>query len=138
MKQVIIMEDNIGLAMEWAAAFELNDCIATLTIDVEETVEYLQSGDYDLLITDLFINRPEGGLHLLRRLSTEKYSIPTIAVTGARVPNSQESDKNIFLESAKLLGAVKSIQKPFPAGELVLMAQSLWADQQQRNAMNHR
>ena len=121
------MEDNINLAMEWSNAFELNRCSVTLCNNVEDAIEFLKSEPFDLLITDLFVEDKEGGLHLLRKLnSTSNKGLPTIAVTGAKIPHSRGKDRNVFLESAIILGASKYMQKPFLAAELVVMAQSLW------------
>lgn len=127
MKRVLIMEDNIGLAMEWASAFELNNCNVTLCSNVLDAVGFLENEVFDLVITDLFVGGEQGGLHLLRKLDlTKNVGVPTIAVTGAKIPQSKSRDKNVFLESARILGASEYIQKPFPAAELVLMAHKLW------------
>lgn len=127
MKHVLIMEDNLTLGLEWVSAFELNQSDVTLCDNVKDAIGFLKADTYDLLITDLFVNEEEGGLHLLRKLSVlEMKPPPIIAVTGAVIPNSRETDNNIFLETARLLGATSYIQKPFPAGELVLMAHDLW------------
>jgi len=127
MKRVLIMEDNISLAMEWSAAFELNHCDVTLCNNVDDAIGFLESEPFDLLITDLFVENQEGGLHLLRKLDlTANKGLPTIAVTGAKIPQSRGKDKNVFLESARILGASKYMQKPFLAAELVVMAQDLW------------
>lgn len=129
MKRVLIMEDNIDLAMEWAAAFELNQCEVTLCNNVEDAIGFLENESFDLLITDLFVKEQEGGFHLLRKLNLNpEKKVPTIAVTGARIPqnNDKDKNKNVFLESATLLGASSYIQKPFPAAELVVMAHTLW------------
>ena len=127
MKRVLIMEDNLALGLEWVSAFELNQCEVTLCDNVRDVIDFLEVEIYDLLITDLFVNEEEGGLHLLRKLATLEGKIPPIiAVTGAVIPNSNETDKNLFLETARILGATSYIQKPFPAGELVLMAHDIW------------
>ena len=127
MKRVLIMEDNLALGLEWVSAFELNQCDATLCDNVRDAIDFLEASSFDLLVTDLFVNEEQGGLHLLRQLVTlESKPPPIIAVTGAVIPNRNESDRNIFLETARLLGATTYIQKPFPAGELVLMAHELW------------
>ena len=126
-KTVLIMEDNLALGLDWVSAFELNHCDVTLCDNVRDAIDFLEKDNFDLLITDLFVNEEEGGLHLLRQLaSLETKTPPIIAVTGAVIPNSSQTDKNLFLETARLLGATSSIQKPFPAGELVLMAHDLW------------
>ena len=127
MKRVLIMEDNLALGLEWVSAFELNQCDVTLCDNVRDAIDFLEAAPFDLLVTDLFVNEEQGGLHLLRKLATlESKPPPIIAVTGAVIPNRNESDRNIFLETARLLGATTYIQKPFPAGELVLMAHELW------------
>ena len=127
MKRVLIMEDNIDLAVEWADAFELNHFEVTLCNTVDDAIGFLRTESFDLLITDRFVKEEEqGGLHLLRKLNlTENKGLPTIAVTGAKIPQSREKDKNLFLESARMLGATNYLQKPFPAAELVLMAHNL-------------
>ena len=127
MKRVLIMEDNLALGLEWVSAFELNQCEATLCDNVSDAFDFLEAGNFDLLVTDLFVNEEQGGLHLLRRVATlEGKSPPIIAVTGAVIPNRNEMDRNLFLESARILGATNYIQKPFPSGELVLMAHEIW------------
>lgn len=126
-KRVLIVEDNITLGLEWVSTFELNQCVVTLCDNVRDALDFLEAETYDLLITDLFLNEEKGGLHLLRELAKlEESPPPIIAVTGAVIPNSSHSDRNIFLESARILGATSYIQKPFPAGELVVMAHDLW------------
>ena len=131
MKHVLIMEDNLALGLEWVSAFELNQCKVTLCDNIRDALEFIEAETYDILITDLFVNEEQGGLHLLRQLAERKRSVPPIiAVTGAVVPNSKDSDRNLFLETARLLGATTYIQKPFPAGELVLMAHDLWEKNQ--------
>ncbi len=126
-KHVLILEDNLALALEWVSTFELNQCEVTLCDNVRDALDFLESETYDLLITDLFLNEQQGGLYLLREIAKLEISAPPIiAVTGAVIPNQSETDRNIFLESARLLGATTYIQKPFPAGELVVMAHDLW------------
>lgn len=127
MKRILIMEDNLALGLEWVSAFELNQCEVSLCDNVRDAIDLLETDFYDLLITDLFVNEEEGGLHLLRKLATlESKTPPIIAVTGAVIPDKSETDKNLFLETARILGASSYIEKPFPAAELVLMAHDLW------------
>lgn len=121
------MEDDTPLAIEWKNAFELNGFKISLAQDGDEAMTYIDKEDFDLVITDLFVGEGAGGLHVLLKLfKAGKSSPPAIAVTGARGPrNSTGPDTNIFLDQARKLGTAADIEKPFPAGELVLLAQTV-------------
>lgn len=126
MKRVLIMEDNVSLAMEWRDVFALNKYSVTLAHNGDEAVEYLDLETYDLVVTDLFVKGGRGGLHVivkLRRMGLK--APPVIAVTGATASAVRETETNIFLEQAKSLGASAAIQKPFGTAELVILGQSL-------------
>ena len=128
MKHILIMEDDIALALDWKNAFELNGYDVTLSSDGGEAEALLKKNEYDLVITDLFVKEGIGGLHVsLKLYQMGRKAPPAIAVTGvATSRDNQGPDQNIFLEQARKLGSVGEIQKPFPAGELVVMAQSVF------------
>ena len=128
MKRILILENDIRLAIEWVAAFELNHYQVSLCDTVEQALAFLEDTRFDLVVTDLFLDEKEGGLHLLRQISFMTGNAPpVIAVTGARLPNAKSKDSNIFLKSAELLGAKAHIQKPFPAGELLFVAEEIFS-----------
>jgi len=130
MKRVLIMEDNTALALEWKSAFELNNAAVTVCSNGEEGLAFLEKYTFDLVITDMFVNEGSGGLHILLKLFKMGQSAPpAIAVTGARGTLAALKERNMFLEQARRLGATGHILKPFPAAELVIMAQDLWAKQ---------
>ena len=130
MTKILIMEDNLRLGLEWVDAFALNNCEAKLCATVEDTIGFLEKETYDVLITDLFIGGKAGGLELLKALKKQSKTVPPIiAVTGTSPKDALGSDVNIFLKVARLFGASKQIQKPFPAGELVLLALNLYENQ---------
>ncbi len=126
-KRVLIMEDNVGLALNWKQAFELNQCDVVLSHNGDEAARYLETEKFDLVITDLFVPNTNGGLHVLMKLFTMgRDAPPAIAVTGEILSTGDDYNANVFLEQASRLGAAKHLQKPFPVGELILVAQSLW------------
>jgi len=55
MKHILIMEDDIALALDWKNAFELNGYDVTLSSDGGEAEALLKKNEYDLVITDLFV-----------------------------------------------------------------------------------
>ena len=74
----------------------------------------------DLVITDVFL--PEkGGLWVILALRRESSTVPIIAFAGGA-----EGDQ--FLEMAKLLGAQRTLVKPFPVSKLIHAVQQelLW------------
>jgi len=126
-KRVLIMEDNVGLALNWKLAFELNACEVVLSHSGDEAIDFLEAEKFDLVITDMFVPNKNGGLHVLMKLFTMgRDAPPAIAVTGEIHSMGDNYTTNVFLDQASRLGAAKHLQKPFPAGELVLMAHSFW------------
>jgi CheY-like chemotaxis protein len=126
MKRVLIMEDNVSLAFEWKDTFELNGYEVTLSSNGEEAWTHLDHKPYDLVVTDMFVGRGKGGLHLIGKIATMKGVKPhIIAVTGASNTVRSDQDMNYFLEQARRLGATTSIEKPFGAAELVSLASNI-------------
>jgi DNA-binding response OmpR family regulator len=74
---------------------------------------------YDLIVADLFM--PEGdGLEFLTRLKPKETGLPIIAISGGSVHLHLEG-----LDLARLLGASRTIAKPFMPDEVVAAARSL-------------
>jgi CheY-like chemotaxis protein len=130
MKNILIMEDNLSLAMDWRDAFELNGHQVTLCHTGDEAIVNLEEFEFDLVVTDMFVPKGKGGLHVIGKLATMGADAPvTIAVTGARGQSEYPLEStNIFLNQAKRLGSSVCIEKPFPAAELLMLARKLWDD----------
>jgi CheY-like chemotaxis protein len=126
MKRVLIMEDNMSLAFDWKDAFELNNFEVTLAYKGEEASAHLEHTQFDIVVTDMFVSKGKGGLHVIGKLATmgEK-APPVIAVTGAKSEMYTTKKTNHFLEQARRLGASTSLEKPFTPVELVLLANKL-------------
>ena len=76
---------------------------------VPRALELLDDGGVDLVLTDL--NMPGlGGLDLLAVLSSRRTAPPAIVVSGSQDPAA--------IRAAKLLGALRVIEKPFSLREL--------------------
>ncbi len=128
MKHVLIMEDNALLAHEWKDVFELNGHKVTLTHNGEDAVAQLDETKFDLVITDLFVPGQKGGLHVVGKiLRMRRGAPPTIAITGQKRIRDTEEDTNYFLRQVEQLGISQTLEKPFPAAELLLIADKFWA-----------
>ena len=128
MKHILIMEDNVELALEWRDTFELNGHKVTLTHNGEEAVKQLDETKFDLVISDLFVPGKKGGLHVVGKiLRMRRGAPPIIAVTGQKRIRDTEEDTNYFLRQVEQLGVSQTLEKPFPAAELLLIADKFWS-----------
>lgn len=130
MIRVLIMEDNVSLAQHWKQTFELNaDYQVVICHNAKEALGFLDGEQYDLVITDLFVPGSSGGLGVLLKIFKMGQDRPlAIAVTGEKVPSVMSDVKNVYLAQAARLGAAITLEKPFPAAELIIAAQGLLED----------
>lgn len=103
MKQILLLEDDVGLGSGIGLALQRDDLRITLCKTIAEARRVLAGGEFSLLIFD--VNLPDGsGLELLREVR-EKKRTPIILLTA----NDMETDVVAGLE----LGADDYITKPF-------------------------
>jgi len=127
MKHVLIMEDNMPLAFEWRDAFELNGHRVTLSHNGGDAIAHLDTTEFDLVVTDMFVPSQKGGLHVLGKLMLMKSKAPpVIAVTGTKRYARSEEEENFFLRQAEYFGTSETLEKPFAPAELVLIADKIW------------
>jgi len=126
MKRVLIMEDNLSLAFDWKDEFELKKFDVTLCSDADQAISHLNDSDFDIVVTDLFVPKGRGGLHVIAKLlRMGKSAPPSIAVTGASDLTHRSDDTNYFLSQAQKLGASVSVKKPVSPETLVSIAMDL-------------
>jgi CheY-like chemotaxis protein len=85
-------------------------------------VEKMNSGDFDLIITDIVMPEKEG-LETIMEIRQSHPSIPIIAISGGGGGRNKE-----YLEVAKSFGAKCVLRKPFSADELLAAAEFCLAD----------
>lgn len=114
------MEDFSRLAVEWSEALEDQGFHTTICSTGDDAIYFLKSKKIDLVVTDLFTEKGQSGLHVLLHISRMKDSPPpVIAVTGQTLITTKEKEDNFFLRQASSLGSTSYMQKPFPADDLV-------------------
>jgi len=125
------MEDNTLLAHQWRSVFELNGHEVTLTHNGEDAVKLLKEEKFDLVVTDLFVPRARGGLHVVGQvLRMRRGAPPIIAVTGATRVKDEKDKTNFFLRQVEQLGVSATFEKPFPPAELLLKAEEFWKERE--------
>lgn len=124
---VLILEDDLDLAKQWQRALESEGMHVSVASAVDSAVFYCKDRQFDIIIVDLFLRRPNdsiipyGGLTLigylrsrLKGLPEWGRSVPIIAVSGAVKQNGYDA-----LLSAEMQGANSSLRKPFRVKDLV-------------------
>jgi len=126
MPNVLIMEDNIALALEWREVFEMNGYNVVLEHDGDSAIERLETEKFDLVVTDLIIPKGRGGLSVIGKLRSMRKAAPAcIVISGAKIDPNRRDDTNFFLRQAEKLGADVTLQKPIQGAEIVAVAGKL-------------
>ena len=118
-KRILVMDDDEairGLLRHFleAGGFDVEEASGG-----KEGLRKHTARPYDLIVADLFM--PEGdGLEFLTRLRPKESGLPIIAISGGSVHLHLEG-----LDLARLLGASRTIAKPFQPDEVVAAARSL-------------
>lgn len=91
-----------------------------LACNGEEALEILEANAIDLLVTDMMMPEREG-MELITHLRREGHTLPIIAITGAITQGvlAGRDDSDIYLKTAKHLGATRTLAKPFTPAQLV-------------------
>jgi len=91
-----------------------------LTRDGREGLRALHEGEFDLVITDIFMPDMEG-IELIRWLRKEGLTVPVVAMSGGGIIAAEG-----ILDMAQQLGACVTLEKPFgPADLAAVVAEAL-------------
>ena len=113
--RILLAEDERSLSRAVVALLERNNYAADAVYDGEEALAYLASGNYDALILDIMMPKPDG-LNVLRKLRAAGNPIPVLLLTA----RSEADDKVTGLD----LGANDYLTKPFSTPELMARSQT--------------
>ena len=109
MARILVIEDDPGMRDLMEKSLEEAGHEVFLAADGKQGLKLQRAEAMELIITDIYMPEMEG-LEFIRTIRKGTSNIPIIAVTGDTDPRS--------LESAKKLGAVKTMTKPFRPEEL--------------------
>ena len=118
--RILLAEDERSLSRAVIALLEKNNYSADAVDDGQESLEYLEAGNYDALILDLMMPKMDG-LTVLRTLREQGNPIPVLILTA----KSEVDDKVLGLDT----GANDYLTKPFSTQELMARIRAMTRSQ---------
>jgi len=116
---LLIVDDNAQIGASLVSLFQRGGFIAGSVRNGRSAIEYLVKQRVDILITDIFM--PNGdGLELLYELYRRKITPRVVAMTG-----SADAGPIDLLHVASLMGAERTIRKPFEPGKLLELVREM-------------
>jgi len=110
--RILVIDDDLNTREVLASFLRRLDHDVEIAANGKEAMAILDEDTPDLVITD--INMPEmDGIEVINVLRDKSSDVPVIAMSGGGI-----YPKELLLDSAKALGAVITVDKPFQLGEI--------------------
>ena len=119
MARILVIDDQDSIRRVVRRALEQDDHEVFDAGDGEVGMEILESQSFDVVITDIFMPGQDG-IVTLRQIRKRFPTIKVIVISGGDATGIMD-----LREDAELLGAVKSLQKPFNAREIMDVVRSV-------------
>lgn len=120
MARILVIDDDELVRGTVRVMLESDGHAVALAVDGEDGLRQFQSGTFDLVLCDVFMPQKEG-LETVREIRQISAATPIISMTGS-VPAKQGSQLDPdFLRMSSLLGATRTIAKPFRPNELLAL-----------------
>ncbi|MBF0463341.1 MAG: response regulator [Magnetococcales bacterium] len=122
----MVIDDDLSIRKTLARTLERSGYAVSTAANGREGMKKFKDENIDLIITDIFMPDSDG-FELLFKLIEARADIKIIVMSGGP---RQLHCGNLFLETAKTLGANYTLEKPFSNQELLSMVESLLPDQE--------
>ena len=119
MARILVIDDQESIRRVVRRALERDGHEVFDASDGELGMEILESQSFDVVITDIFMPGQDG-IVTLRQIRKRFPAVKVIVISGG-----DSSGLLDLRQDAELLGAVKSLQKPFNAGEIMDVVRSV-------------
>lgn len=120
MARILVIDDDELVRSTVRAMLESGGHETVLAVDGEDGLRQFQKRAFDLVLCDVFMPRKEG-LETVREIRQISATTPIISMTGsAPVKHGGQPDPD-FLRMSSLLGATRTIAKPFGRNELLAL-----------------
>ncbi len=124
MPRILVIDDDDMVRGTVKAILERAGHEVTLAVDGEDGLRQFECQRCDLVVCDIFMPNKEG-IATLRELRNLDAAIPVITMTGGS-PTAGRTGPTAYadyLNMSTLLGATRTIHKPFHATELIALVQ---------------
>ena len=119
MARILVIDDQDSIRRVVRRALEQDGHEVFDASDGEVGMEILESQSFDVVITDIFMPGQDG-IVTLRQVRKRFPKVKVIVISGGDSTGMMD-----LREDAELLGAVKSLQKPFNAREIMDVVKSV-------------
>jgi DNA-binding NtrC family response regulator len=121
MARILVIDDQDSIRRVVRRALEQDGHEVFDASDGELGMEILESNSFDVVITDIFMPGQDG-IVTLRQIRKRFPAVKVIVISGGDASGLMD-----LRQDAELLGAVKSLQKPFNAREIMDVVRSVLA-----------
>ena len=132
MARIEVIDDDQAIRTTIKLLLEREGHDVVLAEDGAKGLEQFRTGQFDLLIVDLFMPGMDG-LETIRSIHRMQPDIPIIVISGYAFRTALESVPD-FLNMAIKFGAVSSLQKPFRPSQLLSAVAACLQDRRSRAA----
>ena len=133
MARVQVIDDDQAIRTTIKLLLEREGHEVVLAEDGRKGIEQFRTGEFDLLIVDIFMPGMDG-LETIRSIHRMQPDIPIIVISGYAFRTPLESVPD-FLNMAMKFGAVSSLQKPFRPSQLMSAVAACLQDRGPRAAV---
>ncbi len=126
-KRILVADDDAGIRSSLAKVLTTAGHDVMLAGNGNEAIRIWREAGADLVILDLFMPEKDG-LETLMELRAQSPQVPIIAMSGG---GANQID---LLPEAKLLGASRTIEKPFTVAEMMKVVSAVLESSRKANA----
>jgi CheY-like chemotaxis protein len=120
MALILVIDDDEMVRSTVKAMLESRGHAVAVAVDGEDGLRQLRQRPFDLVLCDIFMPNKDG-IGMLREVRCADSALPVIIMTGGS-PNAgrigERTDVD-YLDMARLLGATRTIGKPFTIKQLI-------------------
>ncbi len=122
MATVLLVDDSPLVRQSLSMGLTSAGHIVISATNGSEAQKVIAAGNVDIIVTDIIM--PDGeGIELITQIRREGLAVPIIAMTGgySGALTILHDHGPLHLKAARILGATKTLSKPFPASALNLL-----------------
>ena len=122
MSAILVVDDDPQVLEVVGEMLRLEGYDVATAVDGRQAVAKFRSMAFDLVVTDLIMPEKEG-LETIAEMKTLRSNVPVIAMSGGGRIGPTD-----YLETARCIGAVATLAKPFARSELISLVSNLLSE----------